>query len=71
MFNRNKLSAALLVGMSSVFTIGTAAAQTVTYDVAAVKAAVDAAATPIATLGGATLVVLIGIKVWKWLRRAT
>lgn len=65
---RNKARAA---GAALAVIGGSAAASGPTYDVTAVKAAVDAAATPIATLGAAVLVVLIGIKVYKWLRRAT
>ena len=39
-------------------------------DVSGVTAAIDAAAGPIASIGGAVLLVLVGIKVYKWVRRA-
>jgi hypothetical protein len=39
-------------------------------DVTAVVTAIAAAATPIALIGSATLLVLVGIKTWKWVRRA-
>lgn len=39
-------------------------------DVTAVVTAIGEAATPIAAIGSATLLVMVGIKVWKWVRRA-
>ena len=39
-------------------------------DVSDVITAITGAATPIASIGGAVLVVLVGIKVYKWVRRA-
>lgn len=39
-------------------------------DVGDVVAAIVAAAGPIAQIGGAVLTVLVGIKVYKWVRRA-
>ena len=39
-------------------------------DVTAVVTAISAAATPIASIGAAVLIVLVGIKVYKWVRRA-
>lgn len=45
---------------------GTASAQ----DVTGVVSAIEAAATPIAAIGAAVLLVLVGIKVYKWVRRA-
>ncbi|RJN05313.1 methyltransferase [Xanthomonas vasicola] len=39
-------------------------------DVGDVVAAIKAAAGPIAAIGGAVLTVLVGIKVYKWVRRA-
>jgi hypothetical protein len=39
-------------------------------DVSDVTDAIAAAATPIAAIGSATLLVIVGIKVWKWVRRA-
>lgn len=39
-------------------------------DVADVVAEIGAAAAPIAAIGGAVLTVMVGIKVYKWVRRA-
>lgn len=36
----------------------------------AVEAAISAAATPIGAIGAAVLLVLVGVKVIKWVRRA-
>lgn len=39
-------------------------------DVSAVTSAISGASAPIATIGAAVLVVLVGIKVYKWIARA-
>lgn len=39
-------------------------------DVTAVTTEIAGAAAPIAAIGSAVLIVLVGIKVWKWVRRA-
>lgn len=39
-------------------------------DTTAVVTAIGGAAAPIAAIGGASLLVLVGIKTWKWVRRA-
>ena len=39
-------------------------------DVSAVVTAIGAAAAPIASIGAAVLLILVGIKVYKWVRRA-
>ncbi|MFC6838831.1 major capsid protein [Xanthomonas theicola] len=39
-------------------------------DVSAVVAAINGAAAPIASIGAAVLIVMVGIKVYKWVRRA-
>lgn len=39
-------------------------------DVSAVVTAIQAAATPIGAIGAAVLIVLVAIKVYKWVRRA-
>jgi hypothetical protein len=39
-------------------------------DVSAVTTAIGGASAPIATIGAAVLVVLVGIKVYKWIARA-
>jgi Bacteriophage coat protein B. len=69
--NRSKLTAALT---------GTTAALVAPFafasgggggvDVSAVVSAIEGAATPIASIGAAVLIVMVGIKVYKWVRRA-
>lgn len=39
-------------------------------DVAAVVTEISGASAPIALIGGASLIVAVGIKVYKWVRRA-
>lgn len=39
-------------------------------DMSAVTTAITAAAAAIATIGGAVVVVKVGIKVWKWISTA-
>ena len=39
-------------------------------DVSAVVTEIEGAAAPIAAIGGAVLLVIVGIKVFKWVRRA-
>ena len=39
-------------------------------DVAAIVTEIEGAATPIAAIGAAVLLVMVGIKVFKWVRRA-
>ena len=39
-------------------------------DVSDVVTAIEGAAAPIAAIGAAVLVVMVGIKVYKWVRRA-
>ena len=39
-------------------------------DVTSVVSEIQGAAAPIAAIGGAVLIVLVGIKVYKWVRRA-
>ena len=39
-------------------------------DVSGVVSAIEGAAAPIAAIGAAVLIVLVGVKVYKWVRRA-
>jgi len=39
-------------------------------DVSSVTSAINGAAAPIASIGAAVLVILVGVKVYKWIRRA-
>ena len=50
--------------------IGAAAANAAAIDVTAVTADIAAQAAPIAAIGGAVLVLIVGIKAFKWVRRA-
>lgn len=70
MQNRSKFAAGLT---------GTAAALSAPFamasggggvDVSAVTGAIEGAAGPIASIGAAVLLVLVGIKVYKWVRKA-
>lgn len=55
--------------LSGVVVSGSAMA-TPAYDVAAATTAITGGNTAIATLGGAALVLIVGLKVWKRLRGA-
>lgn len=64
----SKLSLALAALTVSLFTMPAFAAGAI--DVSAVETAIEGAAAPIATIGAAVLIVLVGVKVYKWIRRA-
>ena len=68
---KSKLSA-LLAGASLVPVAGLALAGGGGggVDVSGVTDAIGAAAAPIAAIGAAVLLILVGIKVYKWVRRA-
>jgi hypothetical protein len=40
-------------------------------DVSSVVTAIEETATPVNLIGAAVLILLIAVKVWKWLRRAS
>jgi hypothetical protein len=62
---------ALLAAVVVSFVPAIAMAQTAASpDVSGVVTAIEGAGTPIALIGGAVLLVLVGIKVFKWVRRA-
>lgn len=63
----NKFAAVAAVGSALALSAGSAAAAP---DVTAVVTAIEGAAAPIGLIGGAVLIVLVGIKVYKWVRRA-
>jgi len=50
--------------------VGTAAANAAAVDVSAVTTDIAAQAAPIAAVGAAVLVLYVGIKAFKWVRRA-
>ena len=55
-----------LVALASLFTAPAFAA----VDVSSVVTEISGASAPIAAIGAAVLVVMVGIKVYKWVRRA-
>lgn len=55
---------------SLVMVPGFALAQATAPDVSSVVDAIEAVAAPVAAIGSAVLLVLVGIKVFKWVRRA-
>ncbi|WDS36970.1 major capsid protein [Pseudoxanthomonas sp.] len=63
---RNKLPALAGLAVATTATVPAFAA----VDVAEVVTEISGAAAPIAAIGGAVLVVMVGIKVYKWVRRA-
>lgn len=71
MFNkfRSKL-AALATALSFAVLAPAAFAGGGGIDVSSVTTAINGAAAPIAAIGAAVLVVLVGVKVYKWIRRA-
>jgi hypothetical protein len=50
--------------------LGVASQANAAVDVTAVKTAIDDTLTPIGLLGGAVLLVIVGVKTYKWIRRA-
>jgi len=66
---RNKAGLALLA-LVAAMTVTAPALASGGIDVSAVISAIDGAKTPIASIGAAVLVVLVGVKVYKWIRRA-
>ena len=62
----NKLSAVLLAVLSF-FAVG---AQAAAVDVSAVVTDIGAQAVPIGLIGAAVLILMVGIKAYKWVRRA-
>lgn len=71
MQNRSKFAAGLTgtaAALSAPFAMASGGGGGV--DVSAVTSAIEGAAGPIASIGAAVLLVLVGIKVYKWVRRA-
>lgn len=63
---RNRLLAGLAVASAPALSF----AQATPVDVTSVVDAIEAAATPIGLIGGGVLIVMVTIKVYKWVRRA-
>ncbi len=53
-----------------VVALGSAVPAFAAVDVSAVVTEISGAAAPIAAIGGAVLLVIVGIKVYKWVRHA-
>lgn len=62
--------AVLLLICSAFFATPALATGPAAPDVSGVVSAIGGAAAPIAAIGGAVLLVLVGIKIYKWVRRA-
>lgn len=70
MFKKTKLAAALSGVSATALTPLAFAGGGGGVDVSSVTTAIAAAAAPIAAIGAAVLLILVGIKVYKWVRRA-
>ena len=64
----NSTKATLLAGLAAVVAVGSPAFAAI--DVTAVTTEIGTAAAPIAAIGGAVLLVLVGVKTYKWIRRS-
>lgn len=67
---RGKVPAVAGVGSAALVTGSAFASGGGGVDVSAVVSAIQGAAEPIASIGAAVLIVMVGIKVYKWVRRA-
>ncbi|MCC8489235.1 major capsid protein [Xanthomonas citri] len=67
---KNKTAALSAVGSAALVSAPAFATGGGGVDVGNVVSAIQGAAAPIAAIGGAVLTVLVGIKVYKWVRRA-
>ena len=66
MFQKYKaMFLAFVLALAATFALPAAATPTGGVDVTAVVSAIEGAATPIASIGAAVLIVLVGIKVYK------
>lgn len=67
---KNKTAALSAVGSAALVSAPAFATGGGGVDVGNVVSAIQGAAAPIAAIGGAVLTVMVGIKVYKWVRRA-
>ncbi|KFA33256.1 MULTISPECIES: major capsid protein [Xanthomonas] len=67
---KNKTAALAAVGSAALVSAPAFATGGGGVDVGDVVSAIQGAAGPIAAIGGAVLTVMVGIKVYKWVRRA-
>lgn len=65
-FNTQTRRALVLAGVSAV----SAGANAAAIDVAAITTDIAAQAAPVAAIGGAVLLLYVGIKAFKWVRKA-
>jgi hypothetical protein len=56
--------------LTGALVLGSVAAQAGAVDVAAVATDIAAQAGPIATIGAAVMLIFVGVKAFKWVRRA-
>lgn len=61
---------AVVASLGGVLVSGAHAAAGAAVDVTDVVGTIGAQATPIAAIGGAVLAIIVGIKAFKWVRRA-
>lgn len=67
---RGKLAAVAAVGTTALASAPAFASGGGGVDVGDVVSAIQGAAAPIAAIGAAVLTIMVGIKVYKWVRRA-
>ncbi|MDW7700014.1 major capsid protein [Xanthomonas euvesicatoria] len=67
---KNKAASLVAVGSAALVSAPAFASGGGGVDVGDVVSAIQGAAGPIAAIGGAVLTVMVGIKVYKWVRRA-
>ncbi|MBV6898073.1 major capsid protein [Xanthomonas euvesicatoria] len=67
---KNKAASLAAVGSAALVSAPAFASGGGGVDVGDVVSAIQGAAGPIAAIGGAVLTVMVGIKVYKWVRRA-
>lgn len=70
MFKSKFVAPAAGVGLASATGLALAGGGGGGVDVSAVVTAIGSAAAPIASIGAAVLLILVGIKIYKWVRRA-
>lgn len=67
---QNLRAGALRSGVALVGVVGASSAFAEAPDVSAIVTEIGGASAPIAAIGAAVLLVMVGIKVFKWVRRA-
>jgi uncharacterized membrane protein len=67
---RSNLAAVVALAATALASVPAMAQSTGAVDVTSVVSTIAAQATPIASIGGAVLAIIVGIKAFKWVRRA-